>query len=317
MDSGDEFKNLSVGLIGAGRIGLPIATRISGAGFKTVVFDVAEERLAEARASGLSTVGDTAGLADADIMIIIVAKTAQVIEVFGREPFVSGRMSGKPVVVVSTVGPEAIRRLEPLATRLGVILVDCPVTGGVDRAEKGELTLFLACVANAVEKLRPVLAPVGTVVICGEKPGDGQAFKMVNNMLAVTHLSAAAEALALALRLGLDSNQLLEVLPRGTAASWMLSDRGQRLVGPPEDRVEASIYLEILAKDANLVVETAESVGLSTPVAEAARQQWHLAVEMGLGYHDDTAIIETYLSRGIEPADSEAGAHSAAGVLAR
>ncbi|MFP3579332.1 NAD(P)-dependent oxidoreductase [Arthrobacter sp. SIMBA_036] len=286
--------DLKVGLIGAGRIGLPIATRISQAGFKVVVVDVAQERLAEAGSRGLETATDTEHLVGTDVVFVVVAKPSQVLEVLEKEPFVSGRMAGTLFVVVSTIGPAAIRKAEPAARRCGVVLVDCPVTGGVDRAESGDLTLFVSGASDVIDNLRPVLSPVGALVVCGTRAGDGQSFKMVNNMLAVTNLVAAAEALAFASRLGLDREQLLDVLPNGTAASWMLSDRGRRLVGPASERLDASIYLEILAKDAALVVETAEAVGFPAPVAEVVRQQWQQAVEMGLGRYDDTAIIETY-----------------------
>jgi 3-hydroxyisobutyrate dehydrogenase len=285
---------LKVGLIGAGRIGLPIATRIGQAGFNIVVVDVAEDRLAEAESRGLETATDAERLVGTDVVFVVVAKPSQVMEVLDREPFVSGRMAGTLFVVVSTIGPAAIRNAEPAARRCGVTLVDCPVTGGVDRAESGDLTLFVSGASDVIEKLHPVLSPIGALVVCGTRAGDGQSFKMVNNMLAVTNLLAAAEALAFASRLGLDREQLLDVLPNGTAASWMLSDRGRRLVGPSSQRLDASIYLEILAKDAALVVETAESIGFPAPLAAVVRRQWQQAVEMGLGRCDDTAIIETY-----------------------
>lgn len=286
--------SLKVGVIGAGRIGLPIAARIAQSGLATRVVDVAEDRLSEARERGLQASADMESLLEADVVLAVVAKPAQVFEVLQGEPFVSGRMAGSVFVVVSTVGPAAIRDVLPLAQDCGVVLVDCPVTGGVDRAEAGELTLFVSGAADAAKTLQPVLAPLGSAVDCGDRPGDGQSFKMVNNMLAVTNLLTAAEALAFAAGLGLDCEKLLEVLPKGTAASWMLADRGQRLIGPAGDRRDASIYLDILAKDAGLVLETAEAIGFTAPLAEVVNRQWQKAVAMGFGRHDDTAIIDTY-----------------------
>lgn len=284
-----------VGLVGAGKLGLPIALRIELSGAEVVVVDVSDERLAEAESRGLKTSSRLDALVDCDVVFAVVAKPSQVLDVLNSQSFVTGRMAGKVFVVVSTIGPGAMRSVEKVAASRSLALVDCPVTGGVERAEAGDLTLFMSGESQVLEVLRPLISNVGRPVHCGDRVGDGQAFKMVNNMLAVTNLVAVAEALAFGSKLGLEPRELLEVLPAGTAASWMLSDRGQRLVGPSEERVDASTFLEILAKDAALVVETASSIGASTPLSKAVNAQWVKAIAMGLGRHDDTAIIETYL----------------------
>lgn len=300
--AGFHAEKRTAGVVGAGKIGLPIALRIGLSGAEVVVVDVSDERLAEAKSRGLKTSSRLDALVDCDVVFAVVAKPSQVLDVLNAESFVSGRMAGKVFVVVSTIGPDAMRSVEQVAVSRSLALVDCPVTGGVERAEAGDLTLFMSGESQVIDVLRPLLSKVGALVNCGDHVGDGQSFKMVNNMLAVTNLVAVAEALAFGSKLGLDSQKLLEVLPTGTAASWMLSDRGQRLVGPSEARVDASTFLEILAKDAALVVETARSIGASTPLSEAVHAQWVKATEMGLSRHDDTAIIETYLGQG-QPAE--------------
>lgn len=154
----------------------------------------------------------------------------------------------------------------------GIHLVDAPVSGGPVRAGEGDLLVTVWASDEAFSAARPVLeAMSGTLVHVGSLPGRGQAMKTVNQLLCGIHIATAGEALALAERLELDLDQALSALMSGAAASFMLGDRGQRMV---EARAGSDIpvksRLDIFVKDMGIVTDTAKATGLPTPVSATA-----------------------------------------------
>lgn len=286
-----------VGFIGIGKIGLPMATCLHRAGYRVRGVDVFAPRVAEATARGLSASGDAKSVAGCRVVVAMVMNSTQLQELLSAAPFSTGELTDAVLVVMSTVGPQAIHELQHLVDRAGVRLVDCPVTGGIERAEAGELILFAAGPRETVAEVEPVLRAIGRPIDCGTQPGDGQSFKLVNNMLAATHLVAAAEAVGFAAALGLDLDKLLPALETGTAASWILSDRGRRLARALHEDSEPATFLDIFVKDSGLVVGTSEAIGFEAPLSVAMRDQWRRAADRGLGRHDDTAIIKLYQAK--------------------
>ena len=285
----------AVGLIGLGKMGIPVARTLMRVGYSIVGCDAAQAQCDAASLAGIRSDPNPSELVGADPVFILVATGAQVMATLSAPPYSSGCMAGSTVVVLSTIGPQAAREVAHLARLARVRIVDAPVTGGVQGAESAQLTIFASGAEDAVRFVTPHLAALGTIVRSGGQVGDGQSYKVVNNMLATAHLAVAAEALALAASLDLDRDLLLAAMRRGSGSSWMLQDRGERLIAP-ERRREAHTYLEILAKDAELVVLTAEQAGFNAPLASAVRQQWRNAIAGGLGRQDDSAIISVYES---------------------
>jgi 3-hydroxyisobutyrate dehydrogenase/putative dehydrogenase len=138
-----------------------------------------------------------------------------------------------------------------------------------------------------------VLDPIGNVREVGGDVGAGQAIKVVNQHLCATHIVAAAEALALAGALGLDQRQVLSLVEQGAAGSFMLSDRGPRMLAGTA--VEVASAIGIFVKDSGLVADAARSVSAHIPLLEVARARYELAAEAGLAARDDSRVIETYL----------------------
>jgi 3-hydroxyisobutyrate dehydrogenase len=193
---------------------------------------------------------------------------------------------------MSTVGPESVRAQAARLTGAGATVVDVPVTGGVARAATGELTLFASGPAADIAAARPVLEALGVVREVGEEVGEGQAIKVVNQHLCAIHIVAAAEALALAGSLGLDQAQVLSLVEQGAAGSFMLSDRGRRMLQGTD--VEVASAISIFVKDSGLVSDAAAAVGARTPLLEVARDRYRQAAEAGLTARDDSRVIETY-----------------------
>ena len=146
------------------------------------------------------------------------------------------------------------------------------------------------------EELRPVLEAMGSSVVhCGPRVGDGQAVKLVNQLLCGVHIAAAAEALAYAESLGLDPRFVFETIRHGAANSFMLEDRGERML--EEEYVPPKSALDIFVKDMGLVGNAAEERGFEAPLAAAALEMYLAGRDAGLGAEDDSGVIRVFRRR--------------------
>lgn len=282
-----------VTFVGIGAIGLPMATAVAAAGFEVTAVDFSEQQRAAAEERGLAAAADAASATDAEAVIVMVATADQLRSAaLGEDGLLATMRRGAALIVMSTVGPEAVRELEQPAAEQGVALLDAPVTGGIARAASGDLRLFVSGDPATVAAQRALLESMGTVVDAGAGLGRGQSYKAVNQLLCAVHIVAGAEALSLAEKLGLDPAETLEAVSGGAAGSFMLSDRGPRMLEGLDAQVASAV--SIFVKDAGLVSEIAESAGLEAPLLEAARKKYLQAADAGLADRDDSQVIQTY-----------------------
>ena len=192
---------------------------------------------------------------------------------------------------MSTVGPKAIRSAAALAAPAE--LLDVPVTGGPDRARDGTLVVMAGGDAAALDRAEPLLRVLAKEVVrCGGAVGDGQAVKLVNQLLAGVHIVAAAEALSYARALGLDEELVLGVVTSGAAASFMLEDRGPRMIAG--DFVPPRTGIDIFVKDLELVLEAARDAGFEPHFARTAAGAFAAAAACATERVDDAAVIDVY-----------------------
>jgi len=295
-----------VAVLGLGAMGLPMTARLAGA--HTVrAFDPVLERRELAEAAGAGTASTpAAAAAGADVVVVAVrdaGQTRQALLGDGSDAAggAAGAMApGGTVVLTSTIGRDAVVQLAAELAGLGIAVVDAPVSGGAVRAEAGDLLIMVGAPDEAYGRTAAVLHRLGSSVFrAGSRVGDGQVLKTVNQLLCGVHTAAAAEALALAARLGLDLDRTVEVLGSGAASSFMLADRGPRMAaqlqsGSPPLRSR----MDIIDKDMGLVAELARSVGVPVPVAAAAGQLWATAMANGLSADDDSALVRLLLPSG-------------------
>ncbi|MBM3337440.1 MAG: NAD(P)-dependent oxidoreductase [Betaproteobacteria bacterium] len=280
---------MNITFIGVGAIGLPMALNIQRAGYRVTGVDVLEAVATNATANGIVTVRSLFEAPPASMVVVMVATPVQLAIVVGS---ITELPSGQVWVIMSTVGPQSVREQGDVLRRMGARVVDAPVTGGVARARTAELVIFAAGAAEDVEVARPVLDTMGKVHVTGSQPGDGQSIKVVNQHLCSVHLAAAAEALSLARSLGLDPGAVLSLVERGAAGSWMLSDRGPRMIAGTDVHVTSAI--NIFVKDSGLVAEAGASCGAQLPLLDVAHARFCQAADMGLGVRDDSRVIETW-----------------------
>jgi 3-hydroxyisobutyrate dehydrogenase len=281
-----------VGWVGLGAMGLPMARCVARAGYKMAAHDIDPGRAALLAADGVKPAASISVVASgADVLVLMVATPGQVEDVlFGDDPAASALAPGTVVLVMATVGPAAVQHWAGRLAEQQVVVVDAPVSGGVARAAGGDLLVMVGGPQTAVERVQPLLdAMASRAPVVGSAPGDGQKVKLVNQLLCGVHIAVAAEALAFAEAMHLDPAATWEVIRGGAAASFMLDDRGERMVHGSDETKSA---LDIFVKDMGLVLDAARASSYPAPLASAAEQLYLAGRRAGLGRHDDSAVIE-------------------------
>ncbi|WGS52737.1 NAD(P)-dependent oxidoreductase [Paraburkholderia sp. D15] len=281
---------MKVTFVGVGAIGLPMALRIQQAGHAVTGVDVFGRARENAQMSGIDAV-DAIGAAPAAEIVVVMVATPEHLATLVDEA-VGGIVEGQTWIVMSTVGPASVREQGERLRAAGAHVVDAPVTGGVARAKTGQLVIFAAGEQADVDRVSPVLNAMGNVRVTGRQLGDGQSIKVVNQHLCSVHIVAAAEALNLAASLGLDPAAVLKLIETGAAGSWMLSDRGPRMVAGND--VEVTSAINIFVKDSGLVNAAASQCGADVPLLRIAHERYQQAADAGLGLRDDSRVIETW-----------------------
>lgn len=280
---------MKVTFVGIGAIGLPMALQIKSAGHSVTGVDLSSRARELAQEIGLPAVDGFAAAPAANVVVAMVATPQQLASLVES---VGAKVAGQTWVIMSTVGPQAVREQGERLAAAGARVVDAPVTGGTARAKTGQLVIFASGEQRDIDAVRPVLDAMGSVRVVGSKLGDGQAIKVVNQHLCSVHIVAAAEALSLARSLGLDAAAVLESIEKGAAGSWMLSDRGPRMLQGTDVNVTSSI--NIFVKDSDLVAAAAHACDAKVPLLSIANARYHAAADAGLGLRDDSRVIETW-----------------------
>lgn len=284
----------TVAVIGLGAMGLPMATHLATK-FDVRGYDLAQSRLDLAAAQGVVPAESAQqAVAGADAVLVAVRTGEQLHDLlFGGGDLAAHLDSGAVVILTSTVGVEGIGDVADRLAERDVRFVDAPLSGGPARAGSGDLLIVVGATPASVEAASDVLEHLAsTLTIVGEKPGDGQAMKTVNQLLCGVHIAAAAEALALADAMGLDPAKTLDALNAGAAGSFMLGNRGPRMLEAYEDEgAEVLSRLDIFVKDLGIVGDAARRNHVATPIASAAEHLFLIGEAQGLGGADDSAVI--------------------------
>ena len=285
---------MKIAVIGLGAMGYRMATWLAKS-FSVVGYDIASERMELAAEAGVDTATSAAAAATgADVVVVAVRNRAQLEELlYGKGAIAPVLKKGAAVLLTSTIGMQAVEEIAAKLKEEGIHLIDAPVSGGPVRAGKGDLLIVVGAYEDAYAFVQPVLEKMAsTLVWVGKAPGRGQAMKTVNQLLCGVHIAAAGEALALAGRLGLDQEVVLDALMAGAAESFMLGDRGPRAIEAYRGETsEVKSRLDIFVKDMGIVTAAAKAAGIAVPVAAAAEQEYLLGYANGQGAMDDSSVI--------------------------
>ena len=197
------------------------------------------------------------------------------------------------VILTSTVTATWARKARDLFLAKDVHFVDCPMSGGPARAREGALTMMASGDEASLAKAKPVIDALGSDVhIIAGGAGMGSTVKMVHQLLAGVHICAAAEALSLAAKAGLDVHQMYDIVNGAAGASWMFKNRGERMLEPGDPEVKSA--LDIFVKDLDIVHAEAKALQSPIPIASSALQQFVSGQSLGLGKKDDSQVVKVY-----------------------
>ncbi|ALG74836.1 oxidoreductase [Azospirillum thiophilum] len=283
----------TVGFIGLGSMGLPMARNLLAKGFAVRGFDMRAESVAALAAAGgaaAATAADAAAGAGALVLMVVNAAQAEAVLFDGGA--LEALPAGGSVVLMATCPPAAVAALAERVEAAGRRFVDAPVSGGVVGAVAGSLSIMAAAPAATLDLVRPVLAAMGDKVFhVGEKPGQGATVKTVNQLLCGVHIAVMAEAFALAAKVGVDLAVLLEIMSGSAASSWMLKDRGPRML---EAEPGVTSAVDIFVKDLGIVLEAGRDAKAALPLAAVAHQMFLATSGRGEGAMDDSQVIRSY-----------------------
>lgn len=284
-----------VGVIGLGTMGGAMAANLARAGFPVVAWNRTAGRTAALEALGAAVAADPAALAAAvDVVLVCVSDTPDVQAVlFGPAGVAEGAAPGTLVIDCSTIDPAATRSFAARLAERGVAFVDAPVTGGSEGARQGTLAILVGGDPADVERARPVFEAIGRTVTHFGPVGAGQAAKAVNQVVIAGGYLAVAEGLVLAMKAGLDPQQVVEALSGGVAQSWILANRSGRMI---DNEYPVGFRIALHLKDLGIALALARETGAVLPVAAIAAQLEAGIVARGHGDDDNSALARAIRS---------------------
>jgi putative dehydrogenase len=285
---------IKVGVVGLGAMGSGMAQSVRRAGHVPFVFDVRREVAENFAKDGGVACGTLAELgAKADVIVSVVVNAAQTESVlFGEDGVAASMKRGSVFVMCSTVDPNWSVALEGRLNALGIHYIDAPISGGAAKAASGQMTMMTAGKPEAYAIAEPFLnAMAAKVYKLGDSAGAGSKVKIINQLLAGVHIAAAAEAMALGLREGVDAAALYEVITNSAGNSWMFENRMAHVLAADYTPLSA---VDIFVKDLGIVLDMARASKFPLPLSSTAHQMFMQASTAGFAKEDDSAVIKIF-----------------------
>jgi 2-hydroxy-3-oxopropionate reductase len=281
----------TIGFIGLGIMGAPMAGHLLDAGFRVVTSDHRKPPPADLLAKGLKAVsGHDVVARAADVVIMMVPDTPQVDEVlFGESGVASGLSAGKLVIDMSSISPIATREFAQRIEALGCSYLDAPVSGGEVGAKAASLTIMVGGPDAAFDRGRPILEAMGRNIILVGPNGAGQTTKVANQIVVGLTIEAVAEALVFASKAGADPTKVRQALMGGLAASRILEVHGERMI---KRTFDPGFRIELHQKDLSLALDGARSLGVALPNTASTQQLLSACVANGGGKEDHSALVK-------------------------
>ncbi len=286
----------SVGFLGLGTMGAPMAANLARAGFEVTAWNRTPRDHAELADLGVALARTPAEVARvADTVVVCVSDTPDVESVlFGADGVADGARQGLLVADCSTISPAATRDFGARLAEQGAALVDAPVSGGSEGARNATLTIFVGGDPADVERARPVLAALGRTITHVGPLGAGQAVKAVNQVIIAGTYLGVAEGIVLAMKAGLDVDQVVEALGGGAAQSWVLANRSGRMIA---NDYPLGFKVALHRKDLGIALDLARELGATLPISAQAAGLEDELIAAGHGEDDMSALARTIRAR--------------------
>jgi 3-hydroxyisobutyrate dehydrogenase len=280
-----------IGFIGLGIMGAPMARNLIKAGFELTVFNRTSfkaDKLAQEGANNATSIRELAQ--NCTLIITMVSDTPDVEEVIlGQKGIITGIQAGSVVIDMSTISPEATRRIASFLENKGVDMLDAPVSGGEQGAIAGALSIMVGGAPPVFDRCRPVLEALGKNIIHVGINGMGQTVKLMNQILVVGNLNAVVEALAFAHAQGINPQKAIEAVKNGAAGSWQLSNLGPKIINRD---FQPGFMIDLIQKDLNLISEAASLINLPLPVTSLIHQMFYSLQASGEGKNGTQALVK-------------------------
>lgn len=286
--------NKVIGLIGLGAMGRGMAESLRRGGYEVHVCDVRHEAAKSfAQAGGFAHESPAQLAAHCNIIVSVVVNAEQTEQVlFGDTGAAKVMKKGSLFIMCSTVTPSWSVALEQRLAELGILYLDAPISGGAAKANLGQITMMTAGSPQAYALCNEALdAMAAKVYRLSDKAGAGSKVKVINQLLAGVHIAAAAEAMALGIREGVDPESLYDVITHSAGNSWMFENRMPHVLASDYTPLSA---VDIFVKDLGLVLDMARSTKFPLPLSSTAHQMFMQASSAGFAKEDDSAVIKIF-----------------------
>lgn len=252
-----------IGFVGLGVMGWPMAQNVKAQGFEITVFDIVPESRDRALVAGFEVAEDLGSLLRGkDVVIAMLPDTPNVEQiVHGPEGILANARQGTVFLDMSTISPLASAEFGARLAEVGIPMIDAPVSGGVQKARSGELSIMAGGDPEVFESVRPVLEAMGTPILMGVM-GAGQATKACNQVAVTLTIQAACEAFALGSKLGVDLERLREALLGGSCASWILENLAPQILAGDD---EPGFRIALQVKDLRIASDAASRTNTALP----------------------------------------------------
>ena len=282
---------MRVGFIGLGRMGMPMSQRLLGAGFRLTVHNRSRGKVEEMVRLGARQASSPAEVsAVSDIVLTCLPDVPTVESVFlGDGGIVQSLRPGQILVDHSTVAPSTSLKIAKAAQAQGAAFLDAPISGGVERAADGSLTIMVGGDLAVFEKAQPVFEAFGANIRHVGATGSGSVVKLINQLLVGIHSQAAAEAMLIGVKAGADPQTILEILGTSWGTSFMLSRNGPVMI--ERDFENARAPLRLIAKDMGLIHEYAREIGVPVPAGDRTVEIVQEAINNGMGEMDVSCLV--------------------------
>jgi 3-hydroxyisobutyrate dehydrogenase-like beta-hydroxyacid dehydrogenase len=278
-----------LGFIGVGRMGDPMARNLLAAGFDLTIYDTNAAAIEPLAAMGAQVAKSPMEVASAAEIVLVSLPTPDIVKKVALEIASASRM--KIFIDVSTTGPKVAAEIASALADKGITAVDAPVSGGVGGARKGTLAVMLACPNNLVERVRPVLEPIGKIFFLGARPGSGQLMKLANNMLSAAALAVTSEVMVMGAKGGLDPHVMLDVINSGTGRNSASVDKFPKAILPRT--FDFGFAIGLLLKDVKLCTDEAAGLGVPMICGNAIRELLAITSLRQGSDADFTTIVKT------------------------
>jgi 3-hydroxyisobutyrate dehydrogenase-like beta-hydroxyacid dehydrogenase len=286
-----QVKNKNIGFIGLGSMGKFMATNLLKANFPLTVYDIREEPLTEMSKLGAKVAKSVQEVGkESDTVVVMVLNYPQIKEaVFPPEGALSGMKSGSTLIVTSTIAPHDVEEVEKVAGESGVTVIDAPVSGGRQGAEEGSLAIMVGGDVKAMRENEAVFKAMGKNIYHVGKVGQGQAMKMINQVLFTANLVTLAEALVIAKKFNMNLEQVLDVQSQSSADSRVLRTYGPRILARD---FEAKGAIDVLTKDTGIIMDTCLKLKVPLLIPSICYHVFGVADSRGIGREDGAAVIK-------------------------